>query len=136
MLLSSSGEKFGYDVDLAVAMDASRDGDAGVPHGAELLAFATAANQRSAELPAAREALRAAVGDEGVLEAAATVAAFNGLVRVADGTGIQLDPSMMRSTANDRDRLGIDTFAGAANSVGASTESRRSSGNEAMSLFD
>lgn len=136
MLLSVSGKKFGYDVDLEVAMDSGRAGDAGVPYGAEILAFATAANQRSAELPAAREALRGAVGDEGLLEAAATVAAFNGLVRVADGTGIQLDPSMMSASASDRDRLGIDAFGGAANSVDAPVEPRRSSNDDVMSLFD
>jgi len=34
MLLSVSGEKYGYDIDLDVAMDSSHIGDAGVPHGA------------------------------------------------------------------------------------------------------
>ena len=136
MLLSVSGEKFGYDVDLEVAMDSGRGGDAGVRHGAELLAFATAANQRSDALAPARDALRSAVGDDGLLEAAATVAAFNGLVRVADGTGIQLDPSMMSASASDRERLGIDAFGGAANSVDAPVTPRRSSSGDVMSLFD
>jgi len=136
MLLSVSGEKFDYDIDLEVAMDSSRAGDAGVPHGVPLLAFATAANQRSSDLPEAREALREAVGDEGVLEAAATVAAFNGLVRVADGTGIQLDPTILQKSESTRDRLGIDSFGGAANSADAPTEPRRNSNQEAMALFD
>jgi len=124
MLLSVSGEKNGLTVDLDVAVDASRTGDAGVPHGAELLAFASAANRRADDLPAARAALEAKVGSEGLLEAAATVAIFNGLVRVADGTGIQLDPSMLTSTAETRAALGIDLFGGAANSEGAPTEPR------------
>jgi hypothetical protein len=136
MLLSVSGKKYGYDIDLDVAMDSSRSGDAGVPHGVELLAFATAANLRSAELPAARDALRAVVGNEGVLEAAATVAAFNGLVRVADGTGIQLDPSMLTSTAESREHLGIEAFGGAASSATADTTARRTSDNEVLALFD
>ena len=136
MLLSVSGDKHGYDIDLDVAMDSSLEGDAGVPHGAELLAFATAANQRSANLVAARDALSDVVGDEGVLEAAATVAAFNGLVRVADGTGIQLDPSMLTSTAETREALGIEDFGGAANSDGADTAARRNSDNEVLALFD
>ena len=76
-------------------------------------------------LPQARAALEAVVGPEGVLEAAATVAIFNGLVRVADGTGIQLDPSMLTSTAQTREALGIDLFNGAANSQGAATEPRQ-----------
>lgn len=124
MLLSVSGKKAGLDIDLDVATNADRPGDAGVPHGRELLAFATAANLRAADLPQARTELEAAVGPEGLLEAAATVAIFNGLVRVADGTGIQLDPSMLTSTAESRQALGIDNFAGAANSEGASTNPR------------
>lgn len=136
MLLGASGEKYGYDIDLDVATDSSRPGDAGVPEGAELLAFATATNTRSPNLPAARTALRAAVGDEGLLEAAATVAAFNGLVRVADGTGIPLDPSMLTSTSDTRQALGLDDFAGAANSATAPSTARRSSDNEVLGLFD
>lgn len=124
MLLSVSGKKAGLDIDLDVATTAGTGGDAGVPHGAELLAFATAANNRADDLPAARAALEAAVGSEGLLEAAATIAIFNGLVRVADGTGIQLDPAMLTSTEQTRQVLGIDNFAGAANSEGAPTEAR------------
>lgn len=136
MLLSVSGEKYGYTIDLDVVMNSSLQGDAGVPHGARLLDFATAANQRSASLPEAREALRSIVGDEGVLEAAATVAAFNGLVRVADGTGIQLDPSMLVSTADTRARLGLERFGGAANSHSARDTARRASDDEVLALFD
>ena len=69
---------------------------------------------------AARVDLVAAVGSEGLREAAATVAVFNGLVRVADGTGIQLDGGVFAVSAADRARLGIDGFAGSANG-GAST---------------
>lgn len=124
MLLGASGEAAGLAVDLETAIDATREGDAGVPAGAALLAFASAANQRSPELIATRESLEVLVGSEGVLEAAATVAIFNGLVRVADGTGIQLDPSMLTSTGESRASLGLDDFAGAANSNGAPTEPR------------
>jgi len=136
MLLSVSGAQNGLDVDLEIAVDASRTGDAGVPYGEELLAFATEANRRSDSLPDAREALRAAVGHEGLLEAAATVAIFNGLVRVADGTGIQLDPSMVTSTVETREKLGIENFGGAANSIDASTQPRRTSTEPVKSLFD
>lgn len=136
MLLGASGEKYGYDVDLDTAVDSNRTGDAGIPHGVELLAFATAANQRSDDLDAVRDGLRAVVGDEGLLEAAATVAAFNGLVRVADGTGIQLDPSMLVATTETRSQLGLDAFGGAANSTDASNQARRSSDNEVLALFD
>ena len=134
MLLGASGAKAGLAVDLEVATDPTRLGDAGVPAGAELLAFASAANRRSDSLPQTRAALKAVVGAEGVLEAAATVAIFNGLVRVADGTGIQLDPSMMTSTSDTRAALGIDLFNGAANSLGAPTDPRQDA-TGVMSMF-
>jgi len=124
MLLGASGEKAGLVVDLETATDSSRAGDAGVPAGAELLAFATAANQRSGDLANARSAVRDAVGDDGLIEAAATIAIFNGLVRVADGTGIQLDPSMLTSTTELRSSLGIDAYAGSANSANAPVDPR------------
>ena len=89
----------------------------GVPRDAELLAFATAANGAGGELCSARNALEALVGAEGLIEAAATVAIFNGLVRAADGTGIELDARVFEASADFRARLGVDQYAGAANSL-------------------
>lgn len=77
--------------------------------------FAAAAHADAADLDAARAELLAAVGSEGLTEAAATVAIFNGLVRVADGTGIQLDDGVLADSADYRDRLGLNGFGGAAN---------------------
>lgn len=92
-----------------------------MPHGAELLAFATAAHGAPGPddppLIAARDRLRAVVGDAGLAEAAGTVAAFNGLVRVADGTGIQLDAGVLHDSADFRAELGVDRFGGAANTA-------------------
>lgn len=135
MLLGSSSECAGLDVDIELVVTPGAVGDVGVPLSAELLAFATAANNRSGDLAETREVLRDAVGDEGLMEAAATVAIFNGLVRVADGTGIQLDPSMMTSTVDDRARLGIDKYGGAANSAGAPTKRRSERRPGAADLF-
>lgn len=98
-----------------------------MPYGAELLAFVNAAHGERDELPAARERLRTAVGDGGLLEAAATIAIFNGLVRVADGTGIQLDAGVLADSAELRQRYGIDAFAGAANTETAPVAVDRSS---------
>ena len=78
-----------------------------------LLAFVSAIGTADAE--ATRAALGDAVGDDGLLEAAATVAIFNGLVRVADGTGIQLDAGLDEASAATRAELGIDRYGGAAN---------------------
>ncbi len=109
----------GLDIDLTAALDPDSGGDAGVPNGSELLAFATAVHLAvdldDPELGASRRALLQAVGPQGLAEAAATVAAFNGLVRVADGTGIQLDAGVLADSADFRAALGVDDYAGAAN---------------------
>lgn len=53
-----------------------------------------------------------AVGDAGLVDAAATVSAFEGLNRIADATGIQLDDGLDADSADFRDELGIEGFAG------------------------
>ncbi len=99
-------------------------GDAGIPAGAELMAFAAAAfdGGESLALDRARERLLLVVGLDGLEEAAATIAVFNGLVRVADGTGIQLDPNLTTASAQTREELGLNRFAGSSNTDPASTD--------------
>lgn len=91
--------------------------DAGIPAGAQLLAFVNAAHG-DGDLAATRSALAETVGHDGVIEAAATIAAFNGLVRVADGTGIQLDAGVLADSADFREAAGVNDFGGADNSAG------------------
>ena len=105
-LLRASGEAHDGSVD-ALAVD---DG-AGVTGGAELVRFAVAAVTDESDLVGARAALRSAVGDAGLVEAAGTVAAFEGLNRIADATGIQLDDSLAADTEDFRGDLGIDDFS-------------------------
>lgn len=105
------------EVDLAAIVDRAFVGDVGVAAGRELLAFTNAVESGEPDLAAARSALLDVVGGDGLVEAAATIAVFNGLVRVADGTGIQLDPGLDSFSQADRARLGIDAFAGAMNTV-------------------
>jgi hypothetical protein len=116
-----SSEALGLDVDYERILDRDHLGEVGVPHGPELLTFTNAVQIGTPKLPPARAALESEVGAEGLLEAAATIAIFNGLVRVADGTGIQLDGGVFALSADDRARLGIDRFAGAANSATSAT---------------
>lgn len=60
-----------------------------VPHAADLLEFAEAVVLRDApRIAAARGKLRAALGEAGLVDAAAITAAFHGFVRIADATGI------------------------------------------------
>lgn len=112
-----SSDALDTDVDLDRIVDRSFVGDVGIPGGAELLAFVNAVHTANHDASPARSALTRAVGADGLVEAAATVAVFNGLVRVADGTGIQLDDGLRAFSEADRARLGLDGFAGAANTT-------------------
>ncbi len=109
----------------------SGDGDAGIPHGqllgsfserANRLVSAPAADDEHEHLASQRVQLRTAFGIAGLVEAAATVAIFNGLVRAADGTGIQLDERVFAVSSEFRDRLGVDDYAGAANTASDAAE--------------
>ncbi len=111
-----SGEANGLTVDLQAAIERDHVGDVGVPAGAELLAFTNAVELDQGDIDATRAALADVIGEQATLEAAAIIAIFNGLVRVADGTGIQLDHGVFGASIEERDLLGINEFAGAANS--------------------
>jgi hypothetical protein len=112
MLLRASSEALGHDVDAAAVVGDRVDHD--VEHGEVLEAYAVAADSGD-RLEDAATAVRAAVGDHGWVEAAMTVAVFNGLVRTADASGIPLDEGVVSATAADRARLGLDAFGGSAN---------------------
>ncbi len=105
-LLRVSGEALGAGIDAQAVADG-----AGAEAGGALVAFATAAVERGPSLVSARAALREAVGDDALVEAAATVSVFEGLNRIADATGIQLDESLAADTAELRMTLGIDGYA-------------------------
>ena len=79
------------------------------------MAFAEAAVGGD-DLDELRSRLIEAVGAAGAGQAAATVAAFSGLVRVADGTGIPIDDGLAAASVDIRQDLELFTFNGAANS--------------------
>lgn len=79
-------------------------------------------------------AVAADFGGEALLEAAATVAIFCGLVRVADGTGIQLDEGVLGASEVWRDNAGVNGFDGAANSMHV-TPRRENFGGSVLDLF-
>lgn len=113
MLLRASSEALGDEVDTGAVL--GNAADSGVEHGTILEAYAAAAHDGDG-LDEAGAALRDAMGDAGWVEAAMTVAVFNGLVRTADASGIPLDDGVVSATAVDRGKLGLDEFGGAANS--------------------
>lgn len=83
-----------------------------IPHAAALVAFAEAVVERDAARTArSRAALRAALGDAGLVDAAAVVAAFHGFVRIADATGIPFTTAAQGQDAPEvRERAGVNGF--------------------------
>ncbi len=85
-------------------------GASGVARDAELLAFADAAINLDADPATAREAVTAHFGKDGANDAAAVIAGFDAITRVADGSGIPLEPPKAEATAHWRIGLGIDDY--------------------------
>ena len=87
-------------------------GDGGVTHGDALVGFAEAVLGGDAgALAGARDRLRGALGPTGLVDAAAVVGLFNAIDRVADATGIPLEPGKEAATRDFRTALGIDAVA-------------------------
>jgi hypothetical protein len=109
----------GVTVDVGV-VNGTAEGDAGVEHGARLLAFTDAVMGDDDErLVRERMALRAVLSGERFVEVVAVIAAFNVVDRVADATGIPLDAMLMAMSADVRAGLDLGRFASAANTPDA-----------------
>ena len=114
MLLRASSDAIDAGADLRGAVGGATGS---VPHGGLLMAYAEAANRDPEAARALDGEVIAAIGEAGLVDAAVTVAVFNGLVRSADGIGIPLDDGMLAATAEARAVLGLDGFVGAANNL-------------------
>jgi len=75
-----------------------------------LLAFADAVIEGAPELDRARDAVVDCLGEAAMVDAAAVIAGFDAITRVADGSGIPLEPEKAAATAGWRSHLGIDDF--------------------------
>jgi hypothetical protein len=107
----------GTTVDLGAVHGA--ESDAGVRHGARLLAFTEAVmGDDEAALARERAAARGVLSPDCFVEVAGVIAAFNVVDRIADATGIPLDDMMLAASADLRDQLGLARFASAANTPG------------------
>ena len=111
MLLRASGQTHDKTYNLA-AVTRAANGDGGVPHGQVLVAFAEAVlGENDGVLARARAALLAALGPAGLADAAGVVGLFNAIDRVADATGIPLEPEKAAATVDFRTALGLDRFS-------------------------
>jgi hypothetical protein len=116
LLLRASGAVTGRQLDpLAVVRDEAAAAS-GVPHAVALLAFADAVVGTDDEaLARARAGLLGAMGPAALVDAAAVASNFERMVRIADGTGIPLDPALVMLTEPLRAALDVDRFGAAAN---------------------
>jgi hypothetical protein len=114
LLLRASGRIHDRAYDLG-AVTGAADGDGGVPHGRRLVAFAEAVlGDDDSALMRARGALQAVLGPVGLVDAAGVVGLFNAIDRVADATGVPLEPEKAAASADFRAALDLDRFAVAA----------------------
>lgn len=121
MLLRASGAMTGTAVELT-AVNGGREDDAGVAHGAKLVAFTEAVMRGDdAAIVRERQGLRAVLGPEAFVDVAAVIGSFNVVDRIADATGIPLDDTLGAATEDVRRELGLARFASAANTPGATS---------------
>jgi hypothetical protein len=101
-------------VDIRIAIGDAETADGGVEHGAVLRRYAMAILEEELDLEAARAACIEAVGESATVQAASIIASFDGINRVADATGIRLDPAMAGGLgAGVSEELGLQELAAA-----------------------
>jgi len=110
-MLRESMQIKGSEVDVR-GVTAGFDETVDIPHAAALVEFAEAVVARDeARTAIARDALLAAIGEAGLVDTAAVVAAFHGFVRVADAIGIPYDTAARGNDAPEiRERAGVNEF--------------------------
>ena len=83
-----------------------------MPSGDLLIAFAEAVpGEDDNALVRARGALAAALGSAALVDAAAVVGLFNAIDRIADATGIPLEPEKAVASSDFRAALDLDCYA-------------------------
>ena len=109
----------GREVNLA-AVNGEFGGDAGVTHGERLVAFTEGVMGRDERLLAdLRSALKDVLSPAAFVDVCAVIGAFNVVDRIADATGIPLDPPLLMMSGAVRTELDLARFASAANTPGA-----------------
>ena len=106
-MLRASGESVGEEFNLETVIDSNAH--SGVQHGAILIEFVEAVlGSDAGRLQRARADVLAALGPAGLVDTAGAVASFNAVVKVADGSGIQVDDSRQTTAAKIREELRLD----------------------------
>ena len=98
----------------------------GIAGGDVLTAYAEAAlGDDEAEIAMSRSAVQSELGDAAVVDAAAVIANFQRMVRIADSTGIPIDARNAALSVGVRRELDLGRFASAANSPAIRRQSAR-----------
>lgn len=110
-MLRESCQRSAQDVALA-DLTRGMSGDTRIPHGAILMRYAEAVvSEDSSSIARARHAVYTSMGHHATVDAAATIAAFHGFVRIADSIGIPYTTAAFGHDAPDiRDAVGISEF--------------------------
>ena len=105
-----SGNHTGTEYDLSLIMDGSVQAS-GLPYGKKLNEFVEAIMDRDkARIAAARTTILETLGEAAMVDAAATIAAFNAYTRMADATGIPLETPKAEATVELRQELGLESL--------------------------
>lgn len=107
LMLRASAEATDTDLDPRFVTDAAVDPL--IPNGALLLRFVDAVLANDGVAPA-RDRVLAAVGAEGLVDAAGVIANFEMMNRIADGTGMPVGKGSLARTEEFRALTGIDRF--------------------------
>ena len=111
MLLRRSGHRTQTSFNLGKLTNTSAV-DIGIVNEATLLALADAVLTGSKETTqTARENAFSELGEQASLDAIAVIAGFNGITKVANGTGLPLDPETHNSTVAMRTETSIDQYS-------------------------
>jgi hypothetical protein len=104
----------------SVELDAIRDGvavasESGIAHAEALIGLADAmVGGDESTLGLARERVLVELGPEALVDAVAVASNFERMVRIADGTGIPLDPPIAALSEEVREELDLDRFTASA----------------------
>ena len=105
-----SGNHTGTEYDLSLIMDGNVQ-ESGLPHGKILNEFVEAIMDRDkARIAAARTTTVETLGKAAMMDAAATISAFNAYTRMADATGIPLETPKAEATVELRQELGLESL--------------------------
>ena len=105
-----SGNHTGTEYDLSLIMDGGVQ-ESGLPYGKILNEFVEAIMDRDkARIAAARTTVLETLGEAAMVDAAATIAAFNAYTRMADATGIPLETPKAEATVELRQELGLESL--------------------------